>query len=611
MQEAGDQSVPGKVTEQTVKQSIEALQKEIEKMAKPFENMGDAISDLLMESESLTKSFLISKKGLADIMSSVQGVAPEIVKMGGKFSDVGEIIADIAAASRRNVVESKEVIEEVFAVSKLTGEKVGAIVANFTKVGMQTKEIGDNVAKGIGYVQSIGQNARVVMAEVVKNTEQLSRFNFSEGVQGLTKMAAQASLLRFDMKDTFDFADKVLDPDKAIEMASSFQRLGVSVGNLTDPFQLMNQSINDPSGLQTSLIEMTKQFTYFDEDAKQFKISPQGILTMRELSDATGISAAKLRETALAAASLDDRLSAVGQNPFSAGLSEEDQALIANIATMGEGGEYFVEMGGEQKRIADLNSEQLKELVDKTKQQDMTVQEYQAQSLSTADQMAKGVERTNLLLTGLVTGDKRFQKFLAEQTGSLSDLFRESLPAKAQEIGEATKAQTEKTLSILTDPKATGKQKEDALKNVMDELGKSVKDIPGALSGMLKGADIKIPGLDSMIKKITDALDVLNVGGSSPGGKTGKTGATLPGPTPRTPVLPGPSASNIRRLQNEEVLVKGNVDVGGEIKIKVDGGGLTETALTEIFKNSKTDLQQTVTAIVKKGIDNMKTSGTA
>jgi hypothetical protein len=111
---------------------------------------------------------------------------------------------------------------------------------------------------------------------------------------GLAKMAAQASMLRFDMRETFTLADKVLDPAGAIDVAAAFQRLGVSVGNLADPFQLMNQSINDPSGLQTSLVEVAKSFTYFDEKTKSFKINPQGVLTLREMGEQTGVSAKEM-----------------------------------------------------------------------------------------------------------------------------------------------------------------------------------------------------------------------------------------------------------------------------------------------------------------------------
>jgi len=124
-------------------------------------------------------------------------------------------------------------------------------------------------------------------------------------------------MLRFDMNQTFQLAEKVLSPEGAIQVASAFQRLGVSVGNLVDPFQLMNQSINDPSGLQDSLAQMTKQFSYFDEETKTFKINPQGVLTINEIANQTQMSAKELREMSLAALELDRRLSAVS----AAGLS--------------------------------------------------------------------------------------------------------------------------------------------------------------------------------------------------------------------------------------------------------------------------------------------------
>ena len=112
------------------------------------------------------------------------------------------------------------------------------------------------------------------MTDVSAKMDLMNRFNFQDGVLGLTKMAAQASMLRFDMSNTFALAEKVLSPEGAIETAAAFQRLGVSAGALADPFQLMNQSINDPSGLQDSLANISKQFTYFDDKTKTFKINP-------------------------------------------------------------------------------------------------------------------------------------------------------------------------------------------------------------------------------------------------------------------------------------------------------------------------------------------------
>ena len=109
-------------------------------------------------------------------------------------------------------------------------------------VGVGIGEMGESLEESINYVRSIGGNARQVMKDVTDNMAQMNRFQFEGGVQGLTKMAAQASLLRFDMKQTFQLAERVMSPEGAIDVASAFQRLGVAAGNLVDPFALMNAS---------------------------------------------------------------------------------------------------------------------------------------------------------------------------------------------------------------------------------------------------------------------------------------------------------------------------------------------------------------------------------
>jgi hypothetical protein len=68
------------------------------------------------------------------------------------------------------------------------------------------------------YIRSIGGNTKQIMEDVTNNMDQMNRFQFENGVKGLTKMAAQASMLRFDMNETFKLADKVLSPEGAIQL---------------------------------------------------------------------------------------------------------------------------------------------------------------------------------------------------------------------------------------------------------------------------------------------------------------------------------------------------------------------------------------------------------
>ena len=103
----------------------------------------------------------------------------------------------------------------------------------------------------------------------------------------------------------------------------------------------------------------------FDEKTKTFKINPQGILMLKEMADVTGISAAELSKSALAAADLDKRLSAI--SPSISFENEEDKKLLANMATMGKEGEYVVQIKDdkgnvEQKKLADLTQDEFEKL---------------------------------------------------------------------------------------------------------------------------------------------------------------------------------------------------------------------------------------------------------
>jgi hypothetical protein len=213
---------------------------------------------------------------------------------------------------------------------------------------------------------------------------QMNRFQFEDGVKGLTKMAAQASMLRLDMSKTFSFADKLSSPEVAIEAAAAFQRLGVAVGSLGDPLQLLNQSLNDPSGIQDSLIEISKKFAYFDNQTKSFKISQEGILKFKELEEITGFNAAEMSKLGVAALEVDKRLSQI--SPSIKFENEEDKQYLANIARMGDGGEYEVEFrderGQEQtKKLSEITQTEFNKLIDEQKDAEKSIEEL------TRDQM--------------------------------------------------------------------------------------------------------------------------------------------------------------------------------------------------------------------------------
>jgi hypothetical protein len=176
---------------------------------------------------------------------------------------------------------------------------------------MSLYDVGDRMAEVANYAKSVGANVKAVSAEVVTNLKQLNLFNFDSGVKGLAKMASQASMLGFDMAKTFKLAEDLMSPEKAIDLAASLQRLGVSSSALLDPLKAMDLAQNDPEALQKEMINVSKEFTKLKADGSGFEILPGAKRRLREVASAMGMSADELANMSIKSADLDMKMSKI------------------------------------------------------------------------------------------------------------------------------------------------------------------------------------------------------------------------------------------------------------------------------------------------------------
>ena len=266
------------------KQSPEEYGKELSKaISFGSDEWVGAIDQMTEAGNKLTAAFSQSRARVSEMMTAVNEAAPRMRRLGADFEQTMSTMQEIARATGKNTLASADSVAKLYATSVVLEQSTETIVKNFEGAGIQFGVVGSQLEEATNTVRDLGLNAKEVMGQVVQNASALNKFNFEGGVQGLTRMAARAAQLKMDMNQALDFADRMMDPDAAIKTASAFQRLGVSVGSLVDPFALMNQSINDPGALQESLAKVGKQFTYFDEKTKSFRINPQGILTLKEM----------------------------------------------------------------------------------------------------------------------------------------------------------------------------------------------------------------------------------------------------------------------------------------------------------------------------------------
>jgi methyl-accepting chemotaxis protein len=526
--------------------------------------LAKAIENSYRISVEINKTFGQGQERLSELMGAVSDAVPRITRLGGSITDVQTTMKGIAEASRRNVIANTEDVEKLYAATQVVGGSAEELSNAFLDVGVGIEQVGKQLENSVDYVRSIGGNTKAVMGDVSKNMDQMNRYQFAGGVQGLTKMAAQASMLRFDMNQTFQLADKVLDPENAIEVASAFQRLGVSAGNLADPFQLMNQSINDPSGLQDSLAKVAKQYTYFDEQTKTFKINPQGVLTLREMEKQTGVSAKEMAKMGLAAAELDERISAINQAGLSIG-SEEDKQYLANIATM-QDGKYMVKLeDGTKKELAELSQPEFDKLIEQQKTGPKTLEEIAFAQLDIDKATLAAVGGLRDAFAYGITSPKQVTKGIAGAQRAAKTVLGETSDAiKAKDFRDLSEGVLTTLGNVAKDLKDGNKPLTDVLSNGLNGLGSTLDASQKRFTEVLREVGDKIAAkltpqtvgervLKSGVEKINEAY-------------APKTASSSP--------LSSSVGNKMETLQNGQNTVttqttKGNVDVGGKIEVDV------------------------------------------
>jgi hypothetical protein len=558
-----------------------------------FSTAFERISSVAREVNNL---FGQSRQRIVELKTEIVNSLPGIARLGGDVGAVNDTIQSMATAARRNVVENAADVEKLYASSKVLGQSVGEISEGFLNVGVGFEQMGKQLEDSVNYVRSIGGNAKDVMSSVRANMDQMNRYQFEGGVQGLTKMAAQASMLRFDMGETFRLADKVLTPEGAIETAAAFQRLGVSAGALADPFALMNQSINDPQGLQNSLVDVAKQFSYFDEKTKTFKINPQGVLTLKEMETQTGVSAKEMSKLAVAAAEADKRVSAIG----SAGLNikEEDKQYVANIARMGEGGEYEVKINDDEtKKLSELTQEEFDKLIKEQKEGPKTMEEIAKSQMSISDDIKGNVEAIRAAVVGGTVTQKDFLRgaesvrgVSSAVTGAASRNF--SSPEKVR--GTLTESFGD-LKELVGDIKDGRKDTTTAMSDYFTKLGnQGIKIQEGLKESLIKTLEesrdnIKDnTSIDKVSKEFLDSM-LGNV-------KSGKIQGTDKGNMPVSSLIEGTNASKVK-----EVASQGGAFGGGTSKVNIDGGFKVEVVFpttNDFTQTQKETITKTFTDMV-------------
>lgn len=347
-----------------VSKYIKKLQDGINEAYKTIVDTTNGLVDELDEANAkIAGVFGQTQKSTVALRQEIAVAIPSLISMGGETSDALAIQESVAKYLQTNVITSAEVTEQLFAAGKVLGftaSESGRVVTNFQNAGVQTGEMVENLQKVANIARSVGANTKAVFDLVENNLNQINKYGFQDGVSGLARMASQAAGLRINMSETFEFAAKVFNPEGAINMVATFQRLGVAAGDLADPFRLMYLASEDTEELQNQIVKMTEKFVQFDEKSGRFKVFPGAKRDLMALQEETGYAYDDLVKMGEGMAKFK-----LLQGQFKiGGFSKEDQQFISNVAQYSkEKGGFTVKLGlGEEKLVSQIGSSDLEKI---------------------------------------------------------------------------------------------------------------------------------------------------------------------------------------------------------------------------------------------------------
>ena len=296
------------------------------------------------------------KSNVAELQKTLSEVYNEGIQYGISWDDASKLLSGIQGQMGRLIPTSAENTKNALIFGKAIGEtpeNVAKLVAGMTEYGITQSKSIQIMNKVAATAKASGLDAKKLTATVSTNIQKAQIYGFKNGVEGLTKMAAQAQRVGLSLDTAQKTANLILDggPEKAVEMASKLQALGGNIGALGDPFQLIHMSMYDMEGLQDQIIKASSAAVEFNETTGEFKIGGEEMLRLRQQADILGLSYEDVAKGAINARKEQEIMS---KGIDFRGLTEEQKGLVSSLAEIGPGGKVSIDLPGFNEGTSEL-----------------------------------------------------------------------------------------------------------------------------------------------------------------------------------------------------------------------------------------------------------------
>jgi hypothetical protein len=268
----------------------------------------------------------------------------ELLKYGISFDELGAAATKILTDSGRFLLYNEQSFDKFAKVGKAYVGSLDSLVTMFPafeKVGMGAVMATEEIGKAGQRSLELGLSSQKITKDISENISELSHYGFKNGIQGLAEMTRKATEFRTSLKTAFDIAEKVMDPQGALEFSAKLQVIGGAIGDFNDPLKLMYMSTNNVEGLQNAFIKAAGGLATYNAEQGKFEINSLNMRRARDMAAAMGVDYKELTNTAIA---FQERMQAK-TSLTGLDMSDEQKEFISNLAHM-ENGKMTVDIQG-------------------------------------------------------------------------------------------------------------------------------------------------------------------------------------------------------------------------------------------------------------------------
>ena len=361
-----------------------------------------AFKELDELSNTIQQNFGLARGRVSEFKTAIADAAPELAKMGYNQQETADLIADSMDGLKTSALLSTKTLTEMGAVSKVTGIDVENLAEDFRSVGISMKKVGEEMKGVTDYARSVGMSVKTISTGVQQNMEKINLYNFDNGVQGLAKMAATSERFGVSMQDTFRIAEDLFSPENAINMAAGLQRLGVASSALLDPLRAMDLAQNDPEALQKEILNLSKEFSTFNEKTGKMEILPGAQRRMREVAKEIGISSSEFAKMSIQAGDFDRKLKQIRMPSLAEG-DDATKELIASMAQLDSSGVATIQVKDMEtgnlieKNVEELTPEDIENLKKANEESSQTIEQIAVDQLDITKQINATLQSGELM----------------------------------------------------------------------------------------------------------------------------------------------------------------------------------------------------------------------